>query len=353
MANSEISVFAPILESRFIFLGKACAEMGVSVRLITLAANEFKDDDDAIDCKKWLRLNPFFYVNEVSPHELESFSGEKCFVFLRGNYGRSERELVRRFVKRFSRSIGLLRFASNSLRWQAKQVFKEIKDPYFRLFTEIWTEDLDIRFIRLALNKPHHYFGALPHQRCSVISECWDRLGSEVKMGERRHLFAWAGSANHKREPIANLIEQKLERNDEIINLGPIPRAHRVIWHYDRPGGQRPRPYNAYLEQIESAWFCLCLPGYTGTTNRALEAVLRGAIPVIQQELVKYHCLPLVDRVNSVFVVNGNWEEALVYIASLPKHICLEMQQQVIQTGRSQASLKAMARRLVRNIQGT
>jgi len=347
---SEITVFAPIIDPWFVFVGRACAELGVNVRLITLAYEEESCDSDAQDCWKWLGINHQFNIEKVSLSELESVCGEICFIILRGSFGLNQRTLIRQLIKRFSRSIGLLRFADGSLQWQAKQIIKEPIDPFYSLFTEIWTEDVSIHLISISLNKPFRYFGALPHQRCSILADDWNRLEALVPQGERTYLFSCASTANHRRDSFANWVEERLDPITEFIDLGVAAGAHKIIWHYDRPGCQRPRIYDAYINEIESAWFCLCLPGYTGTTNRVLEAVLRGSIPVIAEEVVKFHCLPLLDNTNSIFVKNGNWINAVNYIAVLATEKRLAMQEKVIEMARTQASLGSISKRLVGNI---
>jgi hypothetical protein len=350
---TEIVGFAPVIDPWLIFVGKACAEMGIDFRLITLTPDGNISDGDAQDCWKWLSKNKSFRIEVVNTSELETVCGETCFVLLRGNYQPRERTLIRRLIKNFSRSVALLRFAKQSLRWQAKQIIKEITDPFYCLFTEVWTEDISIGMMCAILNKTHRYYGILPHQRSSLLEECCILLEDDIPLGDRPCLFSYAGTANNYRRDIAaSWIKSRLSADSELIHLGPIGGTHRVIWHYDQDGSHRPRPYDIYIKEIESSWFSLCLPGVTGTTNRVLEAILRGSIPVIPAEQARFYCLPFQDRINSIFVLNNDWEEAINIIAAMTYAKRLAMQQAVVELSQSQASLNAISNRLVCNILG-
>jgi hypothetical protein len=349
---NKLTVFAPMIDSWYVFVGKACTIMGIQVRLITLKDEEQKIDSDAQDCLKWLRLEQSLKIEKISSSELESVCGETLFVIIRGNYVSSERALITRLTKRFTRNVALLRFCSTSIRWQAKQLIKEPVQPFYSMFTEIWTEDANINLLSATLVKPHLFFGAYPHQRCSILIDSWVLLENEIMAGERPCLFSYAGSANYRRDVVANWIESRLDSTKKLFKIGSHSKEHKVVWHYDRPGTQRERSYEAYIKEIESAWFCLCLPGYTGTSNRVLEAVLRGSIPVIPEEVVKFHCLPLLDGMNAVFVKNDNWIEAVKFVAELGVDRRLAMQGEVIELANTQASLSSISRRIVCNIIG-
>ena len=349
---TKLIIFAPIIDPWFIFVGKACAEMGISCRLITLNEEVSQYDGDGQDCLKWLSLNPSFIVEKFNLNELNSLSGETCFVLIRGNFGARERTLVGNLCKNFSRRVAFLHFAPSSIVWQAKQVSKEILRPYFSLFTEIWTLDANINLLCRILAKNHRYFGVFPHQRCCILHENWSRLAEDIPIGDRRYLFAWSGSANPIRDPLAEKIRKCLNASRESTWFEGITGTHEVIWNYDQPGSIRPRPYDSYISELESAWFTLCLPGFTGITHRMLEAVLRGSIPIMPEELVKFHCLPLIDRINVILVKNGDWIEALEYIERMKYSDRMSMQNQVCKLALSDASLASISAITVQNILG-
>jgi hypothetical protein len=351
---NEIVIFAPVVDPWFIFVGKACDELGVNFRLITLAPDGVDSDGDAQDCWKWLKKNDaILRIEVVNASDLEAVCGDTCFVLLRGNYQQRERILIQRLIRKFTRSVGLLRFGSQSLQWQAKQIIKDAIDPFYSLFTEVWTEDLQIPLMSLLLIKPHRYFGILPHQRYSILDDSWSLLGRKITCGDRPCLFSYAGSSNNqKRDIAASWIEARLSANRDFIHLGPVAGIHKVSWHYDRAGSCRPRPHDSYIKQLESSWFSLCLPGVTGTTNRVLEAVLRGSIPVIPAEQVKFYCLPFRHASNSIFVKNNDWGRAINTIALMTREDRLAMQKAVVKLAYSKGSLNAITNRLVINILG-
>ena len=226
----KLTVFTPIIDPWFVFVGKACTIMGIQVRLITLKDEEQKIDSDAQDCLKWLRLEQSLKIEKVSSSELEAVCGETLFVILRGSYGSSERALIARLTKRFSRNLGLLRFSRTSIRWQIKQLIKEPTQPFYSLFTEIWTEDVNINLLSSILGKPHLFFGALPHQRCSILINSWALLENVISAGERPCLFSYAGTANYRRDVFANWIESRLNYSEKLFKLGPHSKEHNVVW---------------------------------------------------------------------------------------------------------------------------
>jgi hypothetical protein len=342
----ETVVFGQVLDPWLVFVTKAFVDAGFSCRLLIVRRKSHEWDGDERDCFKWLEQNPGFPVEEIGPDQLSSLSGSVLFVSMRGSHAKSS--AIPLLANRFSRSVLLLRFAGSSKRWQAKQLLKEIVHPFYRYFSEIWTEDSDCQLMCLVLQKKHRYFGVLPHQRCSVLQEHWLSLQKPIPQGKRELLFSWAGTLNPNREAIVNWIEARLDPQQREFSLGH--QSYWIVWHNDLPGGTRPRDYESYLKEIESAWFSLCLPGYTGTTNRMLESILRGAIPVLPAEQVKYTRLPLLDQINEIFVYKGDWIEALHRIALYSQEKCLSMQQRVVELAQGAASLGLITKRLLGEI---
>lgn len=345
-------IYGIYLEPWLLFAARASRLCGVDARLIIRDPIGRQMDGDEKDCLKWLNQFPTISLERIRDTDLASLRGDTCFVGLRGCYGETERSQIRMLISGFTRRVGLLRFASDSPGWQAKKILRELHQPFYSLFTELWTEDIHLWLLRAFLRKPHRYFGAFPHQRCSVGQEYWDLLGSDPPFGHSPKLFSWAGSANCHRDSVANWVEAMLVENGGAINLGPMDGVHKVVWHYDRPGSQRPRPYADYLSELESSWFCLCLPGATGTTHRVLESILRGAVPVLQEEQVPFHGLPLRDGVNAIFVKGRNWEGAIRRIARTSNIERLAMQRAVLDLGRTTASLSSISQRLTQAIMG-
>jgi hypothetical protein len=345
-------IYGTKLESRLLFASSAARSEGIPARIFIRTLQDRETDSDEQDCLKWINLSPSQSIEQISDSELGSLEGDACLVSIRGNFGEDERTHIRNLISGFTRRIGLLRFSGNSRVWQTKQVIRELRNPFYSLFSELWTEDSHIRLIRAFLRKPHRFYGALPHQRCSVLPDAWNLLESNRLLGERPCLFCSAGTANPFRDKFARWVETKLVQDGSAIQLLPNDEIHRIIWHYDRSGSTRERSYEAYIHDLDSAWFSLCLPGFTGTTNRVLESILRGSVPIIQEELVPFHRLPLLDGVNAIFVKGGQWVVAIHQISQINNLNRLIMQRNVFKLVESSASLSAISKRLLRELLG-
>jgi len=348
----KTTLFSLQLDPWLIFAAKAFRQCQVEADTIVLGAKGTLLDADSQDCYKWLEQNESFQVNELEASSLEQLSGDNCFVVVRGSQNLAGRILIRNIISKHNRSVALLRFGKSSLRWQIKQLLKEIKDPFFSQFTELWSEDNDINLINSLLNKRHRFYGALPHQRCSIIQHEWEKIDRGLVSSDKTFLFSWAGSSAPSRDVIAQWIEHRLNPSATQIDLGPSLGKHNVSWFYDRPGSCRERPYSNYISNLQKAWFSLCLPGYTGTTNRVLESVLCGSIPVIPRELVKYHRIDFVHGYNCVLVDYHDWPAAIRHIARMPRDQKLFLQMNVQNLAKTRASLQSISSRLVAEILG-
>jgi hypothetical protein len=341
-----VVIYGICLDPWLLFAAKACALNNVSARLIISELHNRQSDSDEQDCLKWLAKYPTISLEYLKQADLGTLTGDTCFVVLRGNYGHDERKQITQLVSRFSRRIGLVRLAADSKTWQLKQILREFSNPYYSFFTEIWSEDSRLSLIRAVLGKPHRYYGALPHQRCTAGKEDWDLLASAPPVGSRPCLFSWAGTYNLNRESIIHWVEERLTDDGQHIDLRPVAGRHEIIWHNDVAGTVRVRNYNEYIKELEMAWFCLCLPGFTGTTNRLLESILRGSIPVLQVNQLPYYDLPLVDAVNCIVVKGGTWGEAINRIALIPNAERIRMQSAVVDLAQTFAQLTYLSKRL-------
>lgn len=345
-----VTIYGRCLDPWLLFAAKSCMLNNVMPRLVVDSMDKRMPDSDELDCIKWLRRYPTISLEYLdNPGTLK---GDTCFAVLRGCYGNEDRVQIKTVISGFTRRIGLLRLASDSKAWQLKQICRDLINPYYSEFTEIWSEDASISLLRAFLNKHHRFYGALPHQRCTVAQENWDLLLKDPPLGPRAYLFSWAGTSNFKRESILHWIEERIKDDRLTIDLGPLSGTHKIIWHNDAVGGSRERSYSQYTLELGMAWFCLCLPGYTGITHRLLEAVLCGSIPVIQEEQILYYSLPLVDGVNSIFVKQGRWNDAIHRISKISNHERLCMQSAVVEMAETTASLISLSQRLFNAITG-
>ena len=89
------------------------------------------------------------------------------------------------------------------------------------------------------------------------------------------------------------------------------PGSRQALWiEYDLAAGTRGLDAPDYCSALADSDFCLSPPGWgLNWTHRTIEAMVRGAIPVIDDP--ESYCLPLVDGVNCVIVRDGNWARAV------------------------------------------
>ncbi len=274
---------------------------------------------------------------------------------MRGSTSAIHKSWLLHAAKDSEHKVVVIRFAPDSWKWQLRQIVKEVRHPFYAKFDRLWSEDAHLNLLRWTLGKRHRFFGALPSQRCSIDQDAMKRLVSNAPIGERKHLFASSATENRHREPIALWMEKHLVRsnaNHVIFTLHAQDKTWPVFWNYDRKTRSRERDFEAYLQELEQSWFCLCLPGHTKTTNRALECLLRGSIPVIQEEQVLFHNLHLMDGFNAVFVRNGDWPSALRRFSQTTIQERLLLQQNVLHLAQNSASVESLSRSLVRDLLG-
>lgn len=83
-----------------------------------------------------------------------------------------------------------------------------------------------------------------------------------------------------------------------------------------------------------------------------LELILRGAIPVLPAEQVKYTRLPLLDQINAIYFYEEDRISALNRIALCYPEDCLFIQKKVVELAQGAAALDSITKRLVGEILG-
>lgn len=96
------------------------------------------------------------------------------------------------------------------------------------------------------------------------------------------------------------------------------PGALQALWiEYDIAAGTRGLDPLAYVGALSETEFCLSPPGWGfNWTHRTIEAVVRGAIPVIEDP--ELYDLPFVDGVNCVVVGGADWALAVRRCLAFP-----------------------------------
>jgi hypothetical protein len=349
MDSGGAMIYGIHLEPRMLFASRALAWSGIANRVVCMRPEDHVVDADESDCFKWLKNARVLEVEFACRDAPFADPCDASLVFVRGAASAADRQWLLQVSSGSAKRVAMLRFAPESRMWQIRQVVKEFKQPFLRKFDALWTEDVHLPWLRLLLGKPHRYYGVLPSQRCTTNSEAMSLLYAPRIAGKRQFLFSWAGSANYRREPIATWVETRLERETKpwVFRSSHAMTGEPVAWNH----GQHVA-FDEYLRDLENSWFCLCLPGFTGTSNRTLECILRGAIPVIQEEEVPFTRLPLRDGVNAILVRDSDWPEAITRLAKTTIEERLAMQGEVIKLAVGNASVDSLARSLVEDLLG-
>ncbi|WP_245802446.1 hypothetical protein [Desulfacinum hydrothermale] len=104
-----------------------------------------------------------------------------------------------------------------------------------------------------------------------------------------------------------------------------------------------------YVRILSQSDFVLCPPGYSLVTHRPIEALLRGAVPILNEKEVDLYGLEMRHGVHCIAVKDDRWEEAVLHALDLPREKVRSMRRR-IHALRDRLSYhetsKAMCRRL-------
>lgn len=119
-----------------------------------------------------------------------------------------------------------------------------------------------------------------------------------------------------------------------------------VLWiEYGDDDSRRGLPPDRYIDALDSLDFCLCPLGWGGNwTHRVVEALLRGAIPITENE-DRYN-LGLIDREHCIVVHGGDWEEAVERALKLTPECIAEMRRKISTLAEHRMHPRVAARQL-------
>lgn len=120
-----------------------------------------------------------------------------------------------------------------------------------------------------------------------------------------------------------------------------------ILWvEYGMEGEERGLPSEAYLDVLRNSEFSVCAPGWGCWTHRVVEALLQGAVPVLDNEEI-YH-LGLTDNENCIVVRNGEWGDAAERVLSMDADDIRRMRMNIIALKNKYLFPKTAAARLRR-----
>lgn len=106
----------------------------------------------------------------------------------------------------------------------------------------------------------------------------------------------------------------------------------KVLWidYGNRISETRGVPPEKYIEYLSESDFTLCPPGYERVTHRVIEALVRGSIPVINEDELYLYDMNLQNEVNCIAVKNGDWIAAIQKILSIKDNQLIQMRYNIL-----------------------
>jgi hypothetical protein len=204
-----------------------------------------------------------------------------------------------------------------------RRMFSELKAiaecPQLLKASAFLTEDFPPRYSLFSLNARGSYFGPTPRQKALCEPAALALLLKPYNVeAERPYLASFIGSRMPpRRSQIIDRLEHEflMDRNLKVaIKREESSNSHldrpTIFWHVNSQESPSRIPFEAYAQILNESGFCFCLPGFTGTCNRPLESIYRGAIPVVSASEKDRYDIPLVDNANSILVRKDRWDEA-------------------------------------------
>jgi hypothetical protein len=85
-----------------------------------------------------------------------------------------------------------------------------------------------------------------------------------------------------------------------------------------------------YIEYLSESDFTLCPPGYERVTHRVIEALVRGSIPIINEDELYLYDMNLQNEVNCIAVKESNWIAAIQKILKLKDNQLIQMRYNIL-----------------------
>ncbi len=118
-------------------------------------------------------------------------------------------------------------------------------------------------------------------------------------------------------------------RRGFLQHLRPFFQSENMFWHeYSDGSGSGVSAYR-YLQILEDSDFALCPPGYSLVTHRPLEALLRGAIPVLNESEMPLYGIHLENGKNCFAVRHNDWGKAVQEIRKMRADVILFLRRNV------------------------
>jgi hypothetical protein len=158
---------------------------------------------------------------------------------------------------------------------------------------------------------------------------------------QRRYLANFLGSQDPKaRKLVLDAVRPFFSGSGS----GSIARLS--FWHEYSDAVPNGMEWPRFLGVLSDSNFTLCPPGYSLVTHRPMEALLRGSIPVLHENELDLYGIGLVDGVNAIAVLPGQWAATMERLAGLPEDRVIAMRKNIWSLVESHIHYEACSRRM-------
>ncbi|NQU95337.1 MAG: hypothetical protein HQ549_03795 [Candidatus Omnitrophica bacterium] len=184
---------------------------------------------------------------------------------------------------------------------------KDVKHPFF--------------FIR---NK--YFFSPSVHPQFFINKNWGKKLFEEIKDPSKSRTFKITFIGNKEppeREATLRFIVRRLSNLNNVVLSDKFPPTDmdtektKILWiENDLKHPERSLSPGLYADALGDSDFSVCPLGWGGNwTHRVIESLLRGAIPIVEDE--KIYNIELADMENCIVVKNADWNEAIERVSGL------------------------------------
>lgn len=336
--NFDAVVFAPYLTSRMIFMAEVLNYSGYTPIILTTSNKEIQNQDDQ---------SSLFFLNKTKKFVLREISDvnpfkHKILVAMHAQFLPvwNWSESLKKWLS-YSQDSVLLGRAIHRHYWGNLKFELRTTTKYFgliRKFKHILYEDTPYFPSVFSLWMKQGYFGAVPFTEFICNKEKWNDLFSGQQFCNKRSLivnFQGCLLPDSRKDIIESILANGTKDFTFCKSLN-LDKHHSnyFLLIADDPNSpiQRHREHNEFIKILDQSYFTLCPPGYSGTTARVIEAIIRGSIPVLTQEELKFYDLPLIDEKNCILVKGYSskvWIKKVNMIKDFPEDKITAMQKEV------------------------
>lgn len=123
-----------------------------------------------------------------------------------------------------------------------------------------------------------------------------------------------------------------------------------MVWHVYSDAHPAALSPQEFLRTLTESDFTLSPPGYSLVTHRPVEALLRGSIPVLNEDELDLYDLDLADGVNCIAVPAGEWTDAMDRVIRMGEAEILAMRRNIQAMLTERVAYPALSRNICRRL---